>query len=316
MMQKILAGFLIFAGVLAAQERLPASGTPASANLPAQAAGEGDLLAVTVYGAPELTRTVRVSNDGFIRLPMLGQPIEVQGLLPEQIEMRLVKALAGEEILVDPIVTVTLAELASRPVRVVGSVRRPLTFQADGRTTLLDALSRAEGLAPEAGAEILVTHPAEKGRPALTTRVLLKDLIENADPAANLKLAGGEEVRVPETGRVFVVGNVAKPGGFPMADADGMSVMQAMALAEGLTPFAGKMAYVYRAMDGGAKQEVTVELRKIMDRKSPDVTLTPGDILYIPDNRRSRMTASIIDKLVSFGAGTASGLLVYSASRR
>jgi polysaccharide export outer membrane protein len=298
-----------------AQERLPASGTPAGANLPAQPAGEGDLLAVTVYGAPELTRSVRVSPEGSIRLPMLEHAMEVRGLMPEQIEGRIALALAGEQILVDPVVTVTLAEIASRPIRVAGSVRRPVTFQADGRTTLLDALSRAEGLAPEAGHEILVTYPAAAGQPALTTRVLVKDLLENADPGANLALAGGEEVRVPEVGRVFVVGNVTKPGGFPMADANGMSVMKALALAEGLSPFAAKVAYVYRPGEG-AKLEVPIELRKIMDRKNPDVELRAGDILYIPDNRRSRMTANVLDKVISFAAGTASGALVLSVGRR
>jgi len=260
-----------------------------------------------------LTRAVRVSSEGSIRLPMVGPAVAVRGLMPDQIEERITQALASQQILVDPVVTVTLAEIASRPIRVAGAVRRPTTFQADGRTTLLDALGRAEGLSPEAGNEILVTHAAAPGHVPLTERVLVKDLLEHADPAANLALEGGEEIRVPEVGRVFVVGNVIKPGGFPMADSDGMSVMKALALAEGLSRFAAKVAYVYRPVDGGAKQEVEIELRRIMDRKDPDVTLAAGDILYIPDNRRSRLTASILDKLVAFGAGTASGVLVYAA---
>ena len=301
---------------LLAQERLPVAGIPAGANLPPQPAGDGDLIAVTVYGAPELTRTVRVSSQGSIRLPMLADAIEVRGLMPDQMEVRIAQALTAGQILVDPVVTVTLAEVSSRPVRVAGAVRKPLTFQAETRTTLLDALGRAEGLAPEAGREILVTRPAQPGQAALTSRVLVKDLIGNADPAANLELTGGEEVRVPEAGRVFVVGNVMRPGGFPMADAGGTSVLQAVALAEGLSRFSAKLAYIYRPSDGGTRQEIEVELNRIMERKHPDVALAPGDILYVPDNRRSRLTASVIDKLVSFGAGTASGLLVYSASRR
>ena len=295
-----------------AQERLPLSGTPASSNLPAQPAGDGDLLAVTVYGAPELTRTVRVSSQGTIRLPMLTQPMEARGLMPEEIEGLIAERLAAEQILVDPVVTVTLAEIASRPFRVAGSVRRPITFQADGRTTLLDALTRAEGLAPDAGPEILVSRPSKDGRVALTTRVTVKALLTNADPEANLALEGGEDVRVPEIGRVFVMGNVTKPGGFPMPQASGMTVMQALALAEGLTRFSSKVAYIYRPVDGAEKEEVPLELQKIMDRKNPDVTLRAGDILYIPDDRRSRMTANILDKVISFGAGTASGVVVLS----
>ena len=88
--------------------------------------------------------------------------------------------------------------------------------------TLLEALTRAEGLSGEAGADILVTRtspdtPGPANGP-LTTRIAVKDLIEKADPAANVILEGGEEVRVPEAGRVFVVGNVKKPGAFPVGD--------------------------------------------------------------------------------------------------
>lgn len=317
----------VFSGVVAAvlaavafvaaqaQERLPATPAPAAANLPGQPAGAGDLLAVTVYGAPELTRTVRVSPQGSIRLPMLETAVEVRGLMPEQIEGRLRQALMDAQILVDPVVTVTLAEVASRPVRVTGAVRRPVTFQADVHTTLLDALARAEGLAPEAGGEILVTQPVSGAQPPQTARVSVKDLFERADPAANLSLSGGEEVRVPEVGRVFVVGNVMRPGSFPLAGAEGMSLLKALALAAGLAPYAAKKAYVYRRAGGEENQELPVELRKIMDRKHPDVALAAGDILYIPDSRKSRLTAEVINKIVAFASGTASGALVLSSSR-
>ena len=139
-------------------------------------------------------------------------------------------------------------------------------------------------------------------------------MIEKADPAANVILEGGEEVRVPEAGRVFVVGNVKKPGAFPVGDGAGTSVLKALALAEGLAPYSAKLAYIYRPADGG-KQEIAVPLRKIMERKAPDVVLAAGDIFYIPDNRSGRVTASVIEKAVSFAAGTASGALILGLTR-
>jgi polysaccharide export outer membrane protein len=240
---------------------------------------------------------------------MVRRRIEAQGLLPAELEQRIAAALTEEKILVDPVVTVTIAEYSSRPISVAGAVRHPVTFQASGRTTLLEALTRAEGLTPEAGGEILVTRAS-----GVTQRIALKALVEKADPDANVALAGGEEIRVPEVGRVFVVGNVKKPGAFPMGDAAGMSVLKALALAEGLTPFSTKEAYIYRPAEG-AKKEVPVALRKIMDRRSPDVVLEAGDILYIPDNRGSRLTANVIEKAVSFAAGTASGALILGVNR-
>lgn len=306
----------LFVAALAwGQAKLPAIPEQGS-NLPAQPVGGSDLLAVNVYGAPELSRTLRVTPDGEIRMPMLKRAIEVRGLMPTQVEECIAQALVGEQILVDPVVTVTIAEYASRPVQVAGAVKKPLTFQASGQTTLLDALTRAEGLAADAGHEILVTRPARDGVPGFTHRILVRDLIEKAEPAANVALQGGEEIRVPEVGRVFVVGNVERPGSFPLNDAGGMTVLKALALSEGLARFATKQAYIYRPTESGPKEEVQVELRQIMDRKIPDAELRAGDIFYVPDNRRGRVTANVIDRVVAFGAGTASGALILSTNRR
>jgi polysaccharide export outer membrane protein len=297
------------------QGKLPLAPADQGANLPAQPVGANDLLMISVVGAPELSRQVRVTPEGSVRMPMLKQAIEVRGLMPLEIERRVRNALVAAEILVEPEVTVTIAEFASRPVNVAGAVKKPLTFQADGKTTLLDAITRAEGLSVEAGHEILVTRPAKNGAEGFTQRVTVQDLIERADPAANLRLEGGEEIRVPEVGRVFVVGNVMKPGSLLLNDAGGMTVLKALAMSEGLSRFARKQAYIYRPKEGAEKQEVLVELRQIMDRKSPDVALAAGDIFYVPDNRKGRLTSTVIDRIVSFGAGTASGALVLSVNR-
>lgn len=308
---------LLPAAFLGAQDRLVSS-PDAGANLPARPLGAEDLVAVNVYGAPELTRTVRVSSEGSIRLPMLDRPVAVAGALPAQVEQRIAAALIEEHVLVDPAVTVTIAEYHSRPISVVGAVRLPLTFPVYGKITLLEALARAQGLSADAGGEILVTHPAPaSGELQVVERVPVKRLIDAADPALNLTLEGGEEVRVPQVGRIYVVGNVHKPGSFPAGDGTTITVLKAVALAEGLAPFPTKQAYIRRAENAGpaAPQEITVELRKIMDRKAPDVELRPNDILYIPDNRAARNTATTLEKALAFITGTASGALILSVDR-
>ena len=249
---------------------------PAGANLPAQAIGASDLLAISVYGAPELTRSVRVSDAGQIRLPMVRQKIEVRGRMPAEVEVLIAEALVEAEILVDPAVTVAIAEYHSRPISVAGAVKAPLTFQALGKTTLLEALTRAQGLSEEAGPEILLTRPG-----GLVERIPVKKLIDAADPLWNVSLAGGEEVRVPPAGRVFVAGNVKHPGAFRVDSGGETTVLKAVALAEGLAPFATKAAYIFRAGGEGGRAEILVELSKIMDRKAPDVALAANDILYV-----------------------------------
>jgi polysaccharide export outer membrane protein len=274
------------------------------ANLPAQPIGANDLIAISVYDAPELTRTVRVSADGFIRLPMLKQRVKVQGLMPGQVESAIAKSLQDEQIIVDPFVTVNVAEYNSRPISVAGAVKQPLTFQATFPVTLLEAITRAGGLAPEAGAEILVTRtqPGPDGATSsLVQRILVKGLIDAADPALNIVLTGGEEVRVPESGKVYVIGNVKTPGAFPVGDGTESTVLKMLAMSQGLTSYAAKEAYIYRREGNGNKNEIAIPLQQIMERKAPDTPLLANDILYVPENKRSRMTWGALEKALLVG---------------
>src|SRR5437764_3004716 len=192
-----------------------------TANLPAQKIGPRDLIAIQVYDSPELTRTVRIGADGFVRLPMLKQKIKAEALMPTDLETAVADALKEEGLIVDPFVTITVAEYSSRPISVAGAVKMPLTFQASSPVTLLEAITRAGGLSAETGPEILIskTQPGLNGeQTSLIQRVPVKALLDAADPDSNIKLTGGEEIRVPEAGKVFIVGNVKKPGAFAVQD--------------------------------------------------------------------------------------------------
>jgi polysaccharide export outer membrane protein len=214
---------------------------------------------------------------------------------------------------------VNVVEYHSRPISVAGAVRRPTTFQAIGAVTLLDALTRAEGLTPTAGPEVLITKRQagpDGSQVSLLQRIPVKSLIDEADPDSNLHLTGGEEIRVPEAGRVFVVGNVRRPGAYPVQDATDTTVLKVLALSEGLAPFAAKQAFILRRESAtGAKNEIPIELANIMNRKSPDVPLEQDDILYIPDNRSKRLSITALERILTFGTATASGVLIYGAAR-
>ena len=298
---------ILSVSILAAQSR--PMDDAGKANLPQQPIGANDLIAISVYDAPELTRTIRVDSDGVIRLPLLKNPVQAEGLLPMNLEASIGDALKAEEILVDPIVKVTIVEYYSRPISVAGAVRKPVTFQAVGKVTLLEALARAEGLAPEAGLEILVSQPDQ-----LVRRIPVKALIDDADAETNIRLFGGEEIRVPEAGKIYVVGNVKRPGAFPVRDSADTSVLKLLALAEGLAPYAARQAYIYRREPGTAKREIEIELEKIMKRKSPDVPLEANDILYIPDNTGKRATMTALEKFISTGSALGAAL-VYAGVR-
>jgi polysaccharide export outer membrane protein len=309
---------LALAGNLYAQQSERAVSTApnldyAYSNLPTQPVGPDDLLALSVYDSPELTRTLRVDAGGNIRLPMLKDPIQVQGMVPSQLESAIAKALTKGNVLVDPIVTVTIVEYQSRPVNVVGAVKNPLVFQATRPIPLLDAIARAGGIKEDAGSDIVVSKEVVRdGKPARITQTIpVRKLIDNADPSLNVMLHGGEEVLVPEALKIYVVGNVKKPGAYPVRNDEETTILQLLALSEGLTPYSAKVAYVYRRSPGGAKTEVPVALAKIMKRQSPDVPLQANDILYIPDNNGKRLTAETLDRIAGLGAATATDLIIW-----
>ena len=308
----LVSGWLLPALLSVAQAQMRPAPEVTGANLPAQRIGANDLVSVSVYDVPELTRTVRVGADGLMRLPMLKQRIKADGLMPSELETAIASALVAEQLIVDPFVTVTIAEYNSRPISVAGAVKQPLTFQASGPVTLLEAVTKAGGLAPDAGPEILVSRAqsaADGTVTALVQRVLVKGLIDAADPALNLTLIGGEEIRVPEVGRVYVIGNVKKPGAFAVQDGVESTVLKMLALSEGLMPYAAKDAYIYRREANGSKNEIEIPLGKIMERKAPDAPLLANDILYVPDNKGRRMTVGAIERVLAFGAGAGTALI-------
>jgi polysaccharide export outer membrane protein len=289
---------------------------PASdaANLPVEKLGADDLLGISVYDSPELSRTVRVDADGNVRLPMMRQRIPAAGLFPYELEKSITSALITENILVNPVVTVSVVEYRSRPITVAGSVRSPLTFQATGNVTLLDAISRAGGIAENAGSSILITRPAQNasGNSApLTQRIPIRSLLDGEDPSLNIKLEGGEQIRVPESGRVFVAGNVKKPGVYPITDGPESSVLKAIALSQGLDSFTAHTAYIYRSEAGmHGKNEIPIDLKGILNRKVPDPPLYADDMLYIPNSPGRRNTAKVLELSIGVGLGLASILLL------
>jgi polysaccharide export outer membrane protein len=313
-----MIALVVFYAALARAQSHNATEPDRIANLPAQKIGPRDLIAVQVYDSPELTRTVRVDSDGIVRLPMLKQRIKAEGSLPSELETLVAKAYLDEGVIVDPVVTITVAEYGSRPISVAGSVKNPLTFQASAPVTLLEALTRAGGLTAEAGPEILVTRsqPGTDGHATqLIQRISVRSLIDLADRDANLKLTGGEEVRVPGAGRVFVVGNVKRPGAYMVQEGAETSVLKVLALAEGLSQFSSKQAYIYRREASGSKNEIPIELNKIMDRKAPDAPLLADDVLYIPDNHGKRLGLAALEKLLMFGSTAGATALIYGQAR-
>lgn len=291
-----LAFLLAFSVLTRAQETTP----PAEA-APDYVIGPGDLLSIVVYDAPDLSRDVRVTAKGFIQLPLLPDPIQADGRTPEELAAVLAHEFQERQILRNPQVTVLVKEFKSRPVAVLGAVKRPQMVPVLGPMNLLQVLSAVEGLTDDAGNFIYVTRGAglrelpatpqqvtEPENPGPRTLVVnVRDLMEMRDASANVRIYAGDMITVPRAGIIYVVGAVNKPGGFLLRDRrEQVSVLQAVALAENMTGYARPGdALIIRRPPGTDKEEtIEVDVGRIMARKGPDTYLQENDILFIPDS--------------------------------
>lgn len=311
MIQSAIFAFPILAGAclfpLRAQTAIPVVERP---GVSMDAVGPGDLIDLSVGYCPELTHSFRVSSDGLLMLPLLHDPLDVTGSTPRQLSQRIEAALKEQHVLVDPVVSVAVLESRSRPVSVVGAVNHPLTFQADSHTTLVDAIARAQGISQTAGGTIVVTSVQPNGN-SKVSEVSVATLLSGAVPAADMALHGGEEVRVLEGQKIFVAGNVRKPGMYPMQGDSDTTVVKALALSSGLDSYSSSTAYIYRRTAGSTKrEEIEVPLKAILKRHAPDVVLMADDILYVPTNNGQRITGKVLAEIAGFGQTAEAGLLV------
>jgi polysaccharide export outer membrane protein len=234
---------------------------------------------MSVFDTPELSGKLRVSNTGDVILPLVGT-LHLQGLTAGEAQTLIRQKFIAGGFLKDPQVTVFISEYATQNVSVVGEVHKPGIYPAFGTHRLLDYLSLAGGLTPLAGTAIVITH---SGHPEQPQRVKMTSGAA-PQPENNPEILPGDTIFVERTGIVYVVGDVAHPGGFPM-DHDGqLTIMQAVALAQGTNDTAAKgSAKLIRTTPQG-RQEIPIDLKKILSAKATDLPLQDNDILFVPSS--------------------------------
>jgi len=245
--------------------------------------GKEDLIELGVFEQPDLTRTVRVSGDGTISLPLLGV-VPIEGLSTTQAEAKL-RDLLSDRYLNDPQVWVFVKEAKSKKVSVVGAVEKPGTIEMLGNRSLLEAISEAGGLNHQAGSELHVLRSDSSGA---TTRIDidLDDLMIHGNPELNIPILPGDVINVPidRLLHVYVDGAVRKPGEVEYKASRPLTLLQAIAAAGGLSERASqKGIVVIRAHPGGAQEMIKVDLKAVRKGKQENFVLENGDSIYVPE---------------------------------
>jgi polysaccharide export outer membrane protein len=274
--------------LLLALAALPAL-AQAPARNPSYRIGPKDLVSIQVFEVPELNVERRVTEDGKINLPLIGD-VAASGLTENELATRL-KNLLESKYVQRASTSVEVREFRSKPIAVIGAVRQPGNLAFSGRWTLLEAITAAGGLAENHGNVIYVLRRADDG---LSDQVAIdaNDLMVRADPKANLPIYANDLINVPATVEVTVycLGQVGKPGAIVFKSTDRITLLAAIARAGGLTDRASKRISIRRAGKRGPSQpaaqpaEQTVDYKRILAGRDADVELHEGDVVVVKES--------------------------------
>ncbi len=260
--------------------------SPASVDAGAYRVGAHDILAIEVFGLENLNRRARVSRDGRVSLPLLGA-VELLGKTLEDAEATIAAALVERELLRDPQVSIFVEEYHSRGISVQGAVEAPGAYQVIGRKSLMDVLGEAGGLAGSdsnrAGQKIFIVRKTPDGAQE-TFEIDAGRLYDEGDASQNLEILPGDVISVPHAKllRVYVTGAVSSPGAVEFLSSEGITVLQAVTSAGGLTERAKPAkVHIVRRRDDGTQERIRVDLRKIQRGQAEDPLLQKNDTVVV-----------------------------------
>lgn len=276
--------------------------------------GARDKISIWALAPDELnSQPVTLDAAGYVTLPLLGR-VHAGGLTTEQLGNELARRLS--RIVNKPEVSVSIVEYRSQPVSILGAVNKPGVYQLEGNKTLVEALSTAEGLRKDAGSTIEITRRATSAAiPLRSARqegnfiratIDVRTLVDGTNPKSNILLQPNDVITVPRAQLVYVVGEVEKPGGFPLEERESISVLQALSMAGGLSrTSAPGQTRILRQSSPGERTEIHLDLRKILAGKNSDVALQREDILFIPTNTGKKVSLRVIEAAIQTGTGIA-----------
>jgi polysaccharide export outer membrane protein len=271
---------------------------PENATPPDVLVSSGDLLAVSVLGAPDYHYDVRVSSSGDISLPMVGS-IKVAGLTTPRAEAAIGQALEKRGFFNDPTISVFVKEYSTSGTSVLGEVQHPGIYPLLGHRTLLDALSAAGGTTPRAGKSVTITHRDQPGAPETITLAS-----SDGQTMTNVSVRPGDTIVVSKAGVVYVVGDVKEPTGIIM-DNPRFTVLQAIAMAHGTNPTAAMGSAKLIRSVGGVPREIPIPLNKILSAKGTDVALQADDIVFVPNSAVKTATHRGLEAALQAATGVA-----------
>lgn len=253
----------------------------------------------------------RIDAQGGVKLPLIGR-VDMAGLSVTAAESLLLRKLSA--FYVSPDLEITITGPHAETASVLGSVANAGVQRLRPGMTLIDVLSAAGGLRADAGPVLVLTRvpsqgpiPAEKVRLAAdgasSVEIDLKALLDVKDPRANLIVMPSDIISIAAGQLVYVVGNVKRSGGFTLSGRNDLSVLQALALAEGLDIRAAPSHARILRRHAEKQEQIAVNLKRILAGKAEDLRLLPNDVLFVPSSAQKTITTRSIEAAIQIGTG-------------
>ena len=272
-MMKKITGFLLAALFAASLGITAFAAAPTGAPVATEDTplGAGDALKIAVFGNPDLSLETKVSEEGSITFPLIGK-VQIAGLSTAQAEKKIAGLLTGGGFLKTAEVNISVTDLQSQQVSVLGEVLHPGRYPVAGKRSVTDMLAIAGGIGPEGGDTATVVRV----RNGKTTKqvVNLVEMVRSADMSGNLDLMNGDLIYVERAPKFYIYGEVTRPGSYRLER--GMTVTQALSVGGGLSPRGTERGMRIKRIDSDGKQQM-------IDVKN-DAILLPDDVVYIKES--------------------------------
>ncbi len=250
--------------------------------------GARDIIKISVYEEADLTKTVRVTTEGMVSFPLLGS-LKVAGLTVTGLEQKLTQLL-GKDYLINPQVSVFVEEYHSKKVFVLGAVNKPGAYELMGEATVLEMISRAEGITEDGGNSLMLLRNQLDPKTLLPLGISepividLNALLVKGDITRDVKVEDKDVIHIPRADSIYVLGEVKSPGSFKLEDKS-ITVMQAVTMAGGLTRIAAPRRTKVIRVDDGHERSILVDLKEIMEgNKHQDIVLKAEDMVIVAES--------------------------------
>jgi len=232
--------------------------------------GPGDVLKISVYDNDDLLTVTRVSENGVIILPLLGQ-VNVNKLSISQTSKK-IAGLYSDGYIVNPQVSVFVQEFRSKKAVVLGHVNRPGLIELSGPTTFLELLSKAGGLAPEYGETATIKRSVDGTNKVISVNI--KSLTQGGDMSQNVPIREGDTIYISKAGMCYVTGEIKDPDAYP-CDGDA-TILKLITLAGGFTGKASRSSVrIVRIINGK---------KTVIDDVEMDTPVQPDDVIVVPES--------------------------------